>query len=55
MINFRKREFIMGVDIQANWLAVEALLKDDMAKVLAVLQQGLASSEHADFVKRFTE
>ena len=37
------------------WLDVEALLKGDMAKVLAVLQQGLASSEHADFVKRLLE
>ncbi|MGH9833230.1 MAG: Uma2 family endonuclease [Blastocatellia bacterium] len=37
------------------WLDVEALLKDDMAKVLAVLQQGLASPEHGDFVKRLSE
>lgn len=37
------------------WLDVEALLKGDMAKVLAVLQQGLASSEHCDFVKRLSE
>ncbi len=36
------------------WLDVAALLKDDMAKVLAVLQQGLASSEHSDFVKRLS-
>jgi len=37
------------------WLNVDALLKDDMAKVLAVQQQGLASSEHIDFVKRLSE
>lgn len=37
------------------WLDVEALLKDDMAKVLAVLQQGLASSEHKDFVERLSQ
>ncbi|HEX5083307.1 MAG TPA: Uma2 family endonuclease [Blastocatellia bacterium] len=37
------------------WLDVEALLKDDMAKVLATLQQGLASPEHADFVKQLSE
>jgi len=37
------------------WLDIEALLKDDMAKVLAVLQQGLASSEHKDFVKRLSQ
>ena len=34
------------------WLDVEALLKDDMAKVLSVLQQGLASPEHGEFIKR---
>jgi Uma2 family endonuclease len=37
------------------WLDVEALLKGDMAQVLATLQQGLASSEHADFVKQLSE
>jgi Uma2 family endonuclease len=37
------------------WLDVEALLEGDMAEVLAVLQRGLASSEHADFVKRLSE
>jgi Uma2 family endonuclease len=37
------------------WLDVAALLKDDMAEVLAILQQGLASSEHSDFVKRLSE
>jgi Uma2 family endonuclease len=37
------------------WLDVEALLKDDMAKVLAVLQQGLDSSEHKDFVERLSQ
>jgi len=36
-------------------LDVEAPLKDDMEKVLAVLQQGLASSEHKDFVERLSE
>jgi Uma2 family endonuclease len=34
------------------WLAVDALLKDDMTTVLAVLQKGLASPEHAAFVER---
>jgi hypothetical protein len=37
------------------WLDVDALLKDDMAKVLAVLQQGLAASEHGDFVIRLSK
>jgi len=33
-------------------LAVEALLKGDLAKVLSVLQKGLATNEHAAFVER---
>jgi Uma2 family endonuclease len=37
------------------WLDVPALLADDMAKVLATLQQGLASDEHAAFVARLQE
>ncbi len=32
------------------WLDGKALLADDMAHVLAVLQDGLATREHADFV-----
>jgi Uma2 family endonuclease len=32
------------------WLAVAALVHSDLAKVLQVLQQGLASAEHAAFV-----
>ncbi len=34
------------------WLAVEALLNNQMARVLEVLQVGLQSSEHEAFVKR---
>ena len=34
------------------WLAPAALLRSDLAQVLAVLQQGLASPEHAAFVNR---
>ena len=34
------------------WLDVAALLRQDMPHVLAVLQQGLASQGHADFVAR---
>jgi Uma2 family endonuclease len=33
------------------WLDPAALLRGDMAQVLAVLQQGLSSSEHAQFVR----
>jgi Uma2 family endonuclease len=32
------------------WLASDAVLQGDLARVLAVLQQGLASPEHAAFV-----
>ena len=34
------------------WLDMAALLRHDLAQVLAVLQQGLASPEHAAFVAR---
>ncbi|HEU5011893.1 MAG TPA: Uma2 family endonuclease [Roseiflexaceae bacterium] len=34
------------------WLAIGALLKGDMAQVLATLQQGLQSDEHAVFQKK---
>jgi len=34
------------------WLDPAALIRGDLAQVMAVLQQGLASPEHADFVRR---
>ncbi len=34
------------------WLDVTALLRGDLARVLAVVQQGIASPEHAEFVNR---
>ncbi|NEP17446.1 MAG: Uma2 family endonuclease [Leptolyngbya sp. SIO4C1] len=34
------------------WLSVPALIQNDMATVLSVLQQGLASPEQAEFVKQ---
>ncbi|MCB0160037.1 MAG: Uma2 family endonuclease, partial [Caldilineaceae bacterium] len=34
------------------WLDVDALLAQDMAKLLSVLQQGLATPEHAAFVAK---
>ena len=37
------------------WLDPAALLAGDMARVLAVLQQGSQSPEHADFVNRLTQ
>jgi DNA polymerase III delta subunit len=37
------------------WLAVEALLAGDMARVLMVLQEGLTSGEHPIFVQQLSE
>jgi Putative restriction endonuclease len=37
------------------WLDADAMLKGDMAKVLSILQQGLTSSEHGEFIKRLSE
>lgn len=37
------------------WLAVEALLNNQMAQVLEVLQLGLNSTEHKEFVKQLTK
>jgi Uma2 family endonuclease len=34
------------------WLDPAALVRGDLARVLAVVQQGLATPEHAEFVKR---
>jgi Uma2 family endonuclease len=34
------------------WLAVASLLEGDMARVLAVVQEGVNSPNHATFVKR---
>jgi hypothetical protein len=36
------------------WLDVKALLADNPAKVIATLQKGLASGEHAAFVKKLS-
>ncbi len=37
------------------WLAKSVLLAGDLAKVLAVLQQGLSSQEHQDFVEQLSQ
>ncbi len=37
------------------WLASDAMLQNNLARVLEVLQQGLASPEHAAFVTRLEE
>ncbi|MCL1464961.1 Uma2 family endonuclease [Argonema galeatum] len=36
------------------WLAVSALINGDLAQVLAVVQQGLATEEHGNFVNRLS-
>ncbi len=36
------------------WLAIPALLEGNLAQVLAVLQQGLTTSEHAAFVEQLS-
>ncbi len=37
------------------WLDPEALVRGDLARVLAVVQQGIASPEHAAFVAKFQQ
>jgi Uma2 family endonuclease len=37
------------------WLAVTALLAGEMTKVLAVVQQGLNSKEHGEFVQQLSQ
>ena len=37
------------------WLAQEALLTGDLAQVLTILQQGLKSSEHQNFVNQLSD
>ncbi len=37
------------------WLDTAAVLRDDAARVLAVLQQGLASDKHREFVARLNK
>jgi len=37
------------------WLDAAALIRGDLARVLAVVQQGLATPEHAEFVKRLAQ
>jgi hypothetical protein len=38
-----------------RWLEPAALLRGDLATVLALVQQGLASPEHAEFVARLRQ
>ena len=43
------RKIIRSITFPGLWLAVEDLLSGNMQQVLAVLQQGLDSSEHQEF------
>lgn len=43
---------IRSVRFPGLWLAADALLNNQMAQVLAVLQEGLQSAEHAAFVEQ---
>jgi Uma2 family endonuclease len=46
---------IRSVTFPGLWLAVEDLLAGNMARVLTVLQEGLASPEHMAFVQQLLE
>jgi Uma2 family endonuclease len=37
------------------WLDTPAMIRGDLARVLAVVQLGLATPEHAEFVKRLSQ
>ncbi len=43
---------IRSVRFPGLWLAVDALLNNQMTQVLAVLQEGLQSAEHAAFIEQ---
>ena len=49
-----ERGVIHSVTFPGLWLAIEALLSEDMQQVLAVLQQGLNSAEYQEFVQNMT-
>lgn len=42
---------LRSIQFPGLWLAPERLLSNNLAEVLQVLQQGIASSEHQEFVK----
>ncbi|HEY3321154.1 MAG TPA: Uma2 family endonuclease [Planctomycetota bacterium] len=46
---------IRSIVFPGLWLNVPALLKADTAALLATLEQGLATPEHAEFVKRLAQ
>lgn len=48
------RGLIHSVTFPGLWLAVNSLLSGEMPQVLEVLQQGLKTSEHQDFVQKLS-
>jgi hypothetical protein len=54
--HIKKAELIEGIVrsrmFPGLWLAVEALLSDQMARVLSVLQEGLNAPDHAAFLTK---
>ncbi|KAM3092116.1 Uma2 family endonuclease [Phormidesmis sp. 146-12] len=54
-LSLAKDGVIRSVTFPGLWLAVEELLSGDMAKVLTVLQAGLASPEHVAFVQQLSQ
>lgn len=48
------RGLIHSVTFPGLWLAVDSLLSGEMPQVLEVLQQGLKTSEHQDFVQKLS-
>jgi Uma2 family endonuclease len=46
---------LKSIQFPGLWLDPEAMLRRDMSRVISVLQAGLASPEHAAFVKKLTE
>lgn len=50
-----ERGILRSRELPGLWLDRPSLLRGDMPAALAVLHEGLASSEHADFVRRLAE
>lgn len=46
---------LCSVQLPGLWLDAEALLRSDLARVFQILQQGLASAEHAAFVAQLRQ
>jgi Uma2 family endonuclease len=49
-----ERGIIKSVIFPGLWLDVQALVADDMRRVLDVLHEGIGSSDHQDFVRKLS-